>query len=451
MQSVKENALMEILKKLEETGVRFIRLLYPDLHGVPRGKIVSIDSFPDSVKSGVAFATGIMPMDLRHNVYLTIEEGIPDLHAIPDPTTLVQVPWEPQYAWCICDLEDPTTKTPFLIDPRNTLKQAAQAFKDIGYTPEMAAELEFYLMKADDANPGRFERYADLYSPVYTFGAQADPQRIVERMFEHTIAMGLKGTSAFHEYGRSQYEINLQHSEALDSADRAFRFKTLVKEVASHEGVVATFMGKPWNGDEGSGFHLHISLKNEKGENVLWDPGKPDGLSDIALHFVAGLLKHMPAVMAFLNPTINAYRRIHMGGLVPTHINWGYDHRFALVRIPPERDAATRIEIRIGDGSANPYLAYAAVLWAGFEGVKQHMQPQEPIAGLLDELPKEVRGEPVPADLNEALNALERDPLLKERMGNELVTSFLTVKREELQRYRQWTTEWELAEYAPRL
>ena len=440
-----------IVQKLKDDGVRFVRLLYPDLHGVPRGKVVSIDHFLESAKSGVAFATGIMAMDLHHNVYLTIEEGIPDLHARPDAQTLVQVPWEPQYAWCLCDLEDPTKKTAFPIDPRNTLKQASQAYKEIGYTPDMAAELEFYLMKEDESHSGRFERYADIHSPVYTFGAQADPQRIVERMFEHTVAMDLKGTSAFHEYGRSQYEINLQHSEALDSADRAFRFKTLVKEVALHEGVLATFMGKPWNGDEGSGFHLHISLRNENGENALWNPSKPNGLSDVALHFVAGLLKHMPGLMAFLNPTVNAYRRIHMGGLVPTHINWGYDHRFALVRIPPEREAATRIEIRIGDGSANPYLAYAAVLWAGLEGIKQQMQPPQPISGLLDELPEEVRGEPVPADLGEALNALEQDSLLVERMGSQLVPTFLTVKREELQRYRQWTTEWELAEYAQRL
>lgn len=440
-----------ILQKMKEDGVRYVRFLYPDLHGVPRGKIVAIEDFEANVASGVAFATGIMAMDLRHNVYLTIEEGIPDLHAVPDPKTLVQVPWEPQYAWCLCDLVDPVKKTPFPLDPRYILRQSVEAYKALGYTPVVATELEFYLMKPDENNSSRFERYAELYSPVYTFGAQADPRGIVERMFEHTIAMGLEGTSAFHEYGRSQYEINLRHSEAMDSADRAFRFKTLVKEVAEREGVLATFMGKPWNDDEGSGFHLHISLQNENGENALWDPDKPNGLSDVALHFVAGLLKHMPAVMAFMNPTVNAYRRIHMGGLVPTHINWGYDHRFALVRIPPEREAATRIEIRIGDGSANPYLTYAAALWAGFEGIKRQVQPPEPISGLLDELPEDVRGEPVPADLDAALRALEQDSVLRGHMGEALVPQYITVKREELQRYRQHTTEWELAEYAQRL
>ncbi|CAB3394636.1 glutamine synthetase family protein [Kyrpidia spormannii] len=441
----------DVLEKMKAAGVRMVRLQYPDLHGVPRGKIVSVDEFERCTNDGVAFATGVMGMDLRHLTHLTIEEGIPDMHARPDLSTLVQVPWEPQFAWCLCDLEEIQTHKPYLVDPRGTLRRSERSFFEIGYAPLIASEMEFYLMKPDETAQGRYRRYVELYSPVYTFGSQADPLGIVEKMFEYARTMELNAISAFHEYGRGQYEINLFHSTALDSADRAFRFKTLVKEVAVRQGLLATFMGKPWNDDEGSGFHLHISLQTTNGENAFYDPHRADGLSDVALHFVAGLLARMPALMAFLNPTVNAYRRIHMQGLVPTRINWGYDHRFALIRIPPDRGRSTRIEIRIGDGTANPYLAYAAVLWAGLEGIRQKMYPPKPISGLISELPKEEQGPPVPSNLDDALEALEQDAELTERLGEELIRTFLTVKKAEFRRYQQWTSEWELEEYVHRL
>lgn len=440
-----------LVERLKDAGVRFVRLQYPDLHGISRGKVVTVEDFERCTEEGVAFASAVMTMDLRHNTVSGIESGIPDMRARPDLSTLVQVPWETQCAWCLCDLEDIRDGAPYPVDPRGVLRRAEQACAELGYVPVVGPELEFYLCEPDMTVPGRYRRYVELYSPVYTVGTQADPRGLVQRFLENAAAMGLRAFAANHEYGRSQFEINLYHSTALDSADRAFRYKTLVKELAAREGLLATFMGKPWNDDEGSGLHLHISLQTADGENAFWDPSRPDGLSDVALHFVAGVLTRVPALMAFLNPIVNAYRRINMQGLVPTRINWGYDHRLALVRIPPERGQATRIEIRIGDGTANPYLAYAAVLWAGLEGIRQQLLPPKPVSGLIDELPEELRGEPVPASLDDALAALEADAVLEERMGEALIRSFLVVKWAEFRRYQQWTSDWEIAEYSHRL
>ena len=173
----------------------------------------------------------------------------------------------------------------------------------------------------------------------------------------------------------SQWEINLTHSHALDAADRAFRFKAAVKDLATREGLLATFMGKPFNGDAGSGFHLHLSLCGEGGANAFADAAGEEGCAQLLQHFIAGVIAHAPALMAFLNPTVNAYRRIDPHELVPTRACWGYDNRFGLVRVPPERGAATRVEMRLADGSANPYLATAALLFAGLDGIERELTP----------------------------------------------------------------------------
>lgn len=443
--------LAERVERLRASGVRFVRLQYADLHGVARGKVVPLDELEWCVEEGVAFAAAIMTTDLRHNVVSGLETGIPDMRARPDVGTLVQVPWQPEAAWCLCDLEDARDGMPFAVDPRGTLRRAVEACAQLGFVPVVGPELEFYLCEPDPAAPGRYRRYVDHCSSVYTVGAQSDPRGILQRLLESAAAMGLGAFAANHEYGRGQFEINLRHSPALDSADRAFRYKALVKELAAREGLLATFMGRPWNDDEGSGLHLHISLAYPDGSNAFWDAGRAGGLTDVALHFIAGILARVPALMAFLNPTVNAYRRINIQGLVPRRANWGYDHRLALIRVPPDRGSATRLELRVGDGTANPYLAYAAVIHAGLDGIRRGLWPPEPVEGLLDDLPEERRGTPLPGSLDAALSALEADDLLPGALGPELVRSYLALKWSEFRRFQQWTTDWELAEYAHHL
>jgi glutamine synthetase len=244
----------------------------------------------------------------------------------------------------------------------------------------------------------------------------------------------------------SQYEINLRHADALTAADRAFRLKTAVKDIAAQNGLVATFMGKPFNDQGGSGTHVHISLGRD-GRNAFDAPEQPDGIAPDMRAFIAGVLHHAHALMALLNPTINAYRRIQPDSLAPTHANWGWDNRAAFIRIPPERGGATRIEVRVGDGAANPYLAIAALLAAGNHGIRAGMTPPPPVSGDAYRAAPDVIGAPLPPSLDEALDALEADEVLKSAIGPEIVEPFLAIKRFETERHRAWVSDWDRDEY----
>jgi glutamine synthetase len=438
------------LKDLEARGVRTVRVTYPDLHGISRGKDYPLSHFPHVVADGGAYCEAIMTVDLRHNVVAGPEHGFQDILARPDLETLVPVPWEPDTAWCLADLLR-MDGSPYGVDPRATVRRAVEAYAELGLTPVVGPELEFYLCAADPDETVGYRRYVDNPSHVYTVGQVADPRGILTEMLHACVDMGLGAIAANHEYGRSQFEINLIHGPALAAADRAFRFKSVVKDMAAREGLLATFIGKPWNDDEGSGFHLHTSLRRPDGTNALVDADDDEGLSSLCRRFVAGLIEHGPALMAFLNPTTNAYRRINPEALVPTCCNWGHDNRFVLARVPGERGKACRVELRLGDGAANPYLASAATLFAGLDGIRRELEPPEPLAGLIYELPEEQLGTPLPTRLNEALEALEADAGLVDAMGAELTATFLENKRYELERARMAVTDWEFEEYAQAL
>jgi glutamine synthetase len=315
----------------------------------------------------------------------------------------------------------------------------------------MGPELEFHLCAPDPASPTGWRRYVEQPSSVYTVGAHADPRGMVEKILLGCTDANLGVTAGCHEYGHSQFEVNLRHGEALDAADRAFRFRAAVKEIAASEGLLATFMGKPFNDQEGSGFHLHLSLLDEDGANVFADGDDEHGCSDHLRHFTAGLLEHAPALMAVLNPTINAYRRIDPHMLVPTRACWGYDNRFAFVRIPAEHGAATRVELRLADATANPYLATAAVLYAGLDGLRRELEPPVPVHGLIYELPEEEIGAPLPGSLPESIAALQADGYLAEALGERLVQDYLELKTSEIERNRLWVSDWDFAEYAHHL
>jgi glutamine synthetase len=436
---------------LTEVGIKVVRLQYADLHGICRGKDIPASAFEHAVEDGIGFVEAIMTVDLRHNVVAGFERGFPDLIARPDVSTLRRLPWQPEVAACIVDLVDVETNEPSGLDPRGVLKRVLSEYAGLGLHPVVGPELEFYLFAPDPADPRGYSPYAVQDSPVYTVGHVADPKGTLSRMLDAAVAFGLDAIAAAHEYGRSQYEINLRHSAALESADRAFRYKYLVKEMAARDGLLATFMGKPLNGDEGSGFHLHVSLVDEEGTNRCEDADHPTGLSPATRHFLAGVIEHAPAMMVFFNPTVNAYRRITAEALVPTRACWGHDHRMTLVRVPHERGAATRLEFRLGDGAANIYLAYTAALAAGLDGIRRELEPPPPVEGFLYELPEEEQGAPLPATFDAALEALAADEVLTAALGDRLIDTFRAIKAVEFERYRTWVTDWEFAEYAPRL
>ncbi len=218
-----------------------------------------------------------------------------------------------------------------------------------------------------------------------------------------------------------------------------------MQEIARHEGMLATFMAKPFNDEGGSGFHLHVSLVDDAGENVFGDPDGTDGLSARGRHAIAGVLKHAAALAALLNPTINSYKRFGPDTLAPWLIDWGLDNRSAMVRIPPERGGAARMEVRLGDATANPYVAMAAIGAAIYLGVRDELEPPVPLEGY----GYDPESAPMlPQSLAEALDALEADKELVEALGEYFVTSFVTYKRNELERFNRYVTDWEFLEYA---
>ena len=422
-------------------AVETIRVVFPDLHGVQRGKDVPVSELRRAAR-GLNFCWAVMGTDLSHTPVVGGESGYPDMLATPDLSTLVELPWEPDVASCLADLTRDGEPEP--TDVRGLVRRAEAGLAELGMTAKVGPELEFFVCEPDGS--GGWRRHVDNLSMVYTVGPQADPQNVLKGLLSGISAMGIGAIAANHEFMNSQYEINLSETAPLEAADAAFRFKAAVKDYVAQRGLHATFMGKPFNDQGGSGMHLHLSLERE-GDNCFGDPEGADGLAPLLRQFTAGVLAHAPALMAFLNPTINAYRRILPDSLAPTHVNWGLDNRTTFIRIPPERGGGCRIEIRVADGAANAHLITAAVIFAGLDGLRNQLEPPPLLPGDAYAADPEHQGPPLPMSLSAALDALEADEVIRAAVGAEIVDTFLAIKRFEVDRYRRHTSDWELEEY----
>ncbi len=445
-----------LVASLRGQGVRAVRLLYTDLHGVARGKDIPLGHFVEMVEDGVAFCAAVMGTDLNHTPVVGGEEGYVDLAVRPDLDTVRVVPWQPEVAWCLGEAWCLDGSGHYPVCPRALLKRVVERYAERGLVPIVGPELEHFICERNPEVPGGLRRYVDELSRVYTVGAISDPRQITLRMLLAADELGLQAFAANHEFMNSQYEINLKHSAAVDAADRAFMLRTLVKEIAALEGLVATFMGRPFADQGGSGFHLHLSLAGSDGRNVFADDGGSDGLSPLASQFIAGVIEHAAGMQALLGPTINAYKRILPDSLAPTHANWGHDNRTAFVRVPNERGSRSRIEIRTADGSACAHLITAALLIAGLDGIERGLTPPEPVVGDAYRMDDAHAGTRLASDLGSALDALEADKVLVDALGRQLVHTFVTMKRSEVDRFAEAVgeldpaviTEWELQEYA---
>ena len=448
-----------VAHELGEQGVRAVRLLYTDLHGVARGKDIPLRHFADLCEDGANFCAAVMGTDLRHTPVVGGELGYVDFAVRPDLATVRRVPWLPEVAWCLGEAWTLDGSDHWPSCPRALLARVVDDYAARGLTPIVAPELEFFLVERNRDERGGLRRYVDELSRVYTVGAVSDPREVTLRMLLWCDELGLDAFAANHEFMSSQYEINVKHSDALDAADRAFMLKAAVKEIAAREGLLATFMGRPFGDQGGSGFHLHMSLQAGDGHNAFADEGGHDGLSPLAANFIAGILEHASGLQALLGPTVNAYKRILPDSLAPTHGNWGHDNRTAMCRVPLERGARARVEVRTGDGAACAHLITAALLLAALDGIERGLEPPEPVAGDAYRLDDAHAGSRLPASLGTALDALEADTWLTERLGANLVATFLAMKRCEVERFEQAVgeldaevvTTWELDEYAAHL
>jgi glutamine synthetase len=428
-------------------GIDVVRIGYADLIGTDRGRDVLVSRFARTAGDGVAFCRsvyGTTPMGDVVDIEGGLTAGLPDVLAFPDVATLQAVPWEEGVAHCIADVFNPDG-SPSEESPRTVLKRAVRRFGELGMRPIVGPELEFFVLEPDASSSNGWKRYGEGTGNVYVAGLKGDPENTLLRTLRQLAAYGLDVVAANHEFSSGQFEINLWHSEALEAADRAHRFKAAIQELARQDGKMATFMAKPFNDEGGSGFHLHFSTWADDGTALFDDPDAQYGLSKTARSAIAGVLAHAPALAAISNPTINSYKRFGPDTLAPWLIDWGLDNRSAMVRIPPERGSASRLELRLGDASANPYLAIGGLLGAAYLGIRDGLDTPEPLEGYGYDPSK---ASLLPGDLATALGALEADTELADVLGRPFVTTFLAYKRNELERFSHWVTDWEFREYA---
>jgi glutamine synthetase len=433
--------------ELAEQRIQIVRLSFPDLIGTDRGRDVLTHHLPAACAHGLSFCRAVYHTSPRGDVVDVtggLDAGLPDITVRPDLDTIVPLPWEPGVAWCLGDPVDPTTGQPCPESPRDLLRRVVADLAAEGFVAVVGPELEYFLLDRDETAPTGWRRYADVTGHVYTVGRKSDPDGHLTATLRHLDALGIGVTCGNREFDGGQFEINLTHSPALDAADRAWRFKAAVKELAHVEGRLATFMAKPFNDTGGSGFHLHLSCLDHDGRNAFADPAGAHGLADTARHAIAGVLTHAPALAALLNPTINSYKRFGPDTLAPWLVDWGLDNRSAMLRVPPERGDGTRLELRLGDASANPYLAIAGVVAAVLLGIRVQAEPPAPLQGYGYD---RARSAVLPMSLAEALDALTADTALTEVLGKDFVTAFVAYKRDELERFRRHVTDWEFGEY----
>lgn len=448
---LKNNRVIEqkdlILQECKKKNVQLITLQFVDIFGTPKSVTIPTEHLEEALTNGVGFDGSSIEGFVR------IYES--DMVAMPDPLTFRILPWRPTErgeARIICDIYRPGGQF-FEGDPRNILKKVLKEAESLGFIFNTGPELEFFLFKTEDGfrvkkEPQDVGGYFD-YSPL---DMASDIRR--EATF-NLQKMGMDIEASHHEVAPGQHEIDFKFSDALTSADNVITYKNAIKATALAHGLYATFMPKPIFGENGSGMHVHQSLFNKETEkNVFFDPKDKYNLSDLAYHFIGGQMKHCRAMSAALAPTVNSYKRLVVGYEAPVYICWGRRNRTAMIRVPeyfPGKEKATRIELRCPDPSCNPYLAFAVMLKAGLDGIKNKIEPLDPVEedvyGFDDRKLAKFYIKTLPSSLGEAIGELERSQLMKETLGDYTFYRYLDAKKKEWDEYRLDVTQWELDKY----
>ena len=434
----------EILRRVQELGVRFIDLQFTDIVGMVKSVTVTAQQLPRVLAEGVWFDGSSIEGFAR------ISES--DMFLVPVLETFAVIPWENDQhttARLICNVHTPDGE-PFMGAPRAALIRMLEAAHDLGFDYRIGPELEFFLFERNDRNEPDVLRKHD---EAGYFDATADRAVLVRQdMITALEAFGIEVEAGHHETAPSQHEIDFRYGDALRSADHAVTFKYVLKAVAQQHGLYATFMPKPIYGIAGSGMHIHQSLaRSGTGENAFSDPSAPYGLSEIARQFIAGQLVHARGMCAVLAPLVNSYKRLVSGFEAPVYVSWARVNRSALIRVPrAPTPAAVRAELRCPDPSCNPYLAAAVMLAAGLDGIRNRMQVPDPTEEDLFESEWARRGLPtLPGSLDAAIGALEQDPVIQDALGPHIYERFVDAKRQEWDDFRMHVTEWERRRYLP--
>lgn len=446
----KRPTIEDILQKIEAEGIDYIRIEFLDYSGITRARTIRKEHIASAMKSGVNFSTAIMDFTMFDtyvpNPLYGSNDG--DFFAIPDPSTFVILPHRRKTARMFCDLVD-ENGNPWEGCPRGVLKKLLKETEELlGGKLFMVYEQEAYLMKENEE--GNFIP-ADNSACFSSDGLDIQ-EEFVQDFIETMGKMGVETEQMSSEYGPGQVEINLKYDECLKATDDQVTFKQLFKHLARDKGMIGTLAPKPFNDLAGSGLHVHMSLFDGK-TNLFKDVNDQRGLelSETAYHFIGGILHHAKALTAIGAPTMNSYKRMVPGSWAPAHVCYGAANRSVLVRVlEPRRER--RFEFRGADGTCNPYLLSAALIAAGLHGVRQRMDPGEPLekdAGTLNDQELEALGvEWVPRDLKEALAHLANDTILADTLGRPIWEEFIKVKTEEWNKHFYRVDEWERKLYA---
>jgi glutamine synthetase len=437
-----------VAKQIEERDIRFLRLWFTDIFGNLKSFAVTPSDLDEAFEEGVGF-------DGYAIAGMTDGADQSDMIVRPDPTTFQVLPWRPHnkaVARMICDVCRPDG-TPAPSDTRHILMRVLDRAKDMGFMLNVGTELEyFYFKSAEDPEPLDRGGYFDL-TPLDN---ASDLRRETILALEQ---MGIPVESSLHEAGPSQHEIDLHYCDALSAADNVVTARLAVKEIACAHDVYATFMPKPLAGEPGSSMHVHESLFTEDG-NAFFDASDPDGygLSDLAKHYIAGILHYAPEFMLVTNQYVNSYKRLAGDEEVPSHICWGNRNRSTFVRVPrykPSKELAARIELRSVDSAANPYLAFAITLAAGLKGISDELPLPAPVDADLFAVSEQELAEhgiaKLPSDLSRAIDAFEQSEFVHEVLGDYVCDFLVKAKRAEWEAYNAQISPWELERFLPSL
>jgi len=433
----------DVMKIVKEKDISFIQYWFTDVLGVLKSFAITPSELEEGMTEGMGFDGSSIEGFAR------IEES--DMIAKPDPTTFQLVPWrsgDKPVARMICDVLNPDG-TPYEGDPRYVFKRLLKKVADQGYTYYIGPELEYFYFKDN--------RSTEIIDTGGYFDSR--PLDMAGTLRRETIFalqdMGVQVEYSHHEVAPSQHEIDLRYNEGMKMADNTMTYRLVVKEIATQHGVYATFMPKPIFGENGSGMHVHQSLFKGS-RNAFYDPDDKYNLSDLAKHYIAGLLRHAPEITAVTNQWVNSYKRLVPGYEAPVYVSWARRNRSAMIRVPmykPGKETATRIEFRSPDPSCNPYLAFAVMLGAGLEGIEKKYELPDPIEEDIFEMnPAERQAHGItdlPGNLYAAILETEKSELVRKTLGDHVFSKFIANKKIEWDAFRTHVSQFELDKYLP--
>ena len=432
----------DIIRIVRDEDIAFIRLQFTDIFGQLKNVAVTKYQIQKVVDNEIMIDGSSIEGFTR------IHES--DQYLRPDPDTFAVLPWYPdtqKTARLICDVYNPDG-TPFVGDPRGVLKRTLARAEAMGYSFHAGPEMEFFLFETDEkGRPTASTADAASYFDMAPIDHGGRVRREICLMLEQ---MGFEIEASHHEVAAGQHEIDFKYAGALTAADNIMTFRMAVKKIAQRNGLHATFMPKPVYGINGSGMHTNMSLFKD-GRNIFFDPKGEHQLSGEAYSFLAGVLAHVRGMAAITNPLVNSYKRLVPGYEAPCYLAWSASNRSALIRIPAARGSATRVELRSPDPACNPYLAIAACLAAGLDGIEHGLTPPAEITENIFAMTEEERKmhgiDSLPGNLLEAVECLERDPLMLHTLGEHIAKHYIAGKKREWDEYRTRVTDWELQKY----